>query len=422
MTTIVPRRALATARRRASFSRVLVVNGPRQSGKSVLLRLLHDELGGSLTSFDDVPYLRVARNDPAGFLRESARPAFVDEVQRAGNPFILAVKAAVDQTDRPGQFVLAGSTRFLLEPRLSESLAGRALFVDLWPFSQGEVEQTASEDLPSIAFVGPDAVRSLDIVGESRHQTFARVCRGGMPLGIALSDRDRREFLLAYARTLTSRDVTEMGRIPSSVDLPSVLRALAGRSSGEHNLAELARTFGTSPEVMARMLRLLESVFVHFRLPAWSRNLTAKAVRKPKLHLTDSGLAAALCGVDASALSRPESPQSGALLETFVASEIARQLTWSDTEATMFHWRDRDGAEVDVVLERPSGEIVGIEVKAGVDVNRSDTAGLRTLRDRLGPKFVTGLLLHCGDRVQWLEDRIVALPIAALWTAGASTS
>ena len=119
VTTIVPRRALATARRRASFSRVLVVNGPRQSGKSVLLRLLHDELGGSLTSFDDVPYLRVARNDPAGFLRESARPAFVDEVQRAGNPFILAVKAAVDQTDRPGQFVLAGSTRFLLEPRLS---------------------------------------------------------------------------------------------------------------------------------------------------------------------------------------------------------------------------------------------------------------------------------------------------------------
>ena len=256
---VVPRRALETARRRLLFSRVVVVNGPRQAGKTVLLRLLRDELGGDLYSLDDARSLRPARRDPAGFVRESTRPTFVDEVQRAGDPLLLAIKSAVDESSTPSQFVLAGSTRFLFEPRLSESLAGRAVFIDLWPFSQGEIEQTVLEDFASLAFRGPDALIGLAVRAESRMDTFERVCRGGMPTAVGLSARDRRDFLRAYARTLSSRDVSEMGRIPGSVDLLSVMRAIAGRSAGEHNVAEVARHFGASAHRMTRLLGLLES-------------------------------------------------------------------------------------------------------------------------------------------------------------------
>lgn len=418
-TELFARRSLGVAQRRARFSRVVIVNGPRQSGKTVLLRMLHGATGGSWSSLDDANALLAARRDSGGFVRESERPLFVDEVQRAGNPFILAVKAAVDLDDSPGQFYLAGSTRFLFEPRLSESLAGRALFVDLWPLSQGEIEGAADEDFVSRAFAGFEALLTPNSTGaqsESRRATMERVCRGGMPRAIRLEGRDRREFLGGYARTLASRDVTEIGRLPTSFNLATLMRVLAGRTSHELNTSEIARVIGASPDVTKRVVSMLETVYFHYLVPAWSRNLTAKAVRRPKLHITDSGLATALCGVDADALRQPENSASGAFLESFVVGEVARQLTWSDTEASLFHWRDRDGAEVDIVLERPNGDVVGIEVKASFDLHRGDAKGLRSLRDRLGPTFVAGIVLHCGDRPQRLDERIVALPISELWS------
>lgn len=399
---------------------MVVVNGARQSGKTVLLRLLHETTGGSWITLDDATSLLAARRDAGGFVRDTTRPLYVDEVQRAGEPFVLAVKAAVDIDGSPGQFYLAGSTRFLFEPRLSESLAGRALFVDLWPLSQGEIESTADEDFISRAFAGIDGLLEpgSDVgAHESRHATMDRVCRGGMPQAIRLAGRDRRDFLAGYARALASRDVAEIGRLPTSFDLPTLMRVLAARTSGELNVSEVARVLGASPDVVTRVVTMLETVYFHHLVPAWSRNLTAKAVRRPKLHITDSGLATALCGLDADALRRPDSAVSGAFLESFVVGELARQSTWSTTEASIFHWRDRDGAEVDVLLERPNGDVVGIEVKASFDVGPGDTRGLRTLRDRLGATFVSGVVLHCGDRVRRLDDRIVAMPIAALWSA-----
>jgi uncharacterized protein len=410
------RRATAVAERRLGFSRVLIVNGPRQSGKTVLMGKLHQSLGGSWNSLDDAKTLLAARRDSGGFVRENARPLFVDEVQRGGDPLILAVKWAVDQNDQPGQFVLADSTRFLFEPRLSESLAGRAMFVDLWPLSQGEIQRTLSEDFPTVAFRGSTALMNVDVRGEIKMQTMERVCRGGMPQAVRLTGRNRREFLGAYARTLGSRDAAEIGRLPSAFDLPTLMRVLAGRTSSELNTSEISRVVGASPDVTKRVLTMLETIYFHYRVPAWSRNLTAKAVRSPKLHITDTGLAAALLGVDADMLRRPNAPLSGALLESFVVGELARQLTWSDTEASLYHWRDRDGTEVDLLLERPNGEIVGIEVKAAHDVNFADTKGLRALRDRLGDQFITGIVLHCGDRAHRIDDRIVALPINTLWS------
>jgi uncharacterized protein len=394
---------------------VVVVNGPRQAGKTSLLRLLQAELGGEYQSLDDATVLRAARSDPAGFVLESGRPTFIDEVQRGGDPLVLAVKSAVDRVPTPGQFILAGSTRFLFEPRLSESLAGRAVICDLWPFSQGEIEGRIGEDFVSRAFRGVRSLLELDIAGETRARTFERVCRGGLPEAVPLSGRNRRDFMNAYLRTLASRDIVELGRVPEAADLPRLLRVVAARTAQEWSSAAVSRSLGVTPPVVDRLLGMLENLFLFQRIPAWSSNLTAKAVRKPKLHMVDSGLAAVLLGVDADRLRQPTATMSGALLESFVVGELTRQLGWSDTDAGLFHWRDRDGAEVDVVIEQPNGEVLGIEVKAALDVDRADTKGLRILRDRLGDRFQVGIVLHFGDRPQFLEDGIVAVPINALW-------
>lgn len=164
-----------------------------------------------------------------------------------------------------------------------------------------------------------------------------------------------------------------------------------------------------------RFLSLLETLYLHHLVPAWSRNLTAEVAHRPKLHMVDSGLAAHLLGVDAANLARPAATHSGALLETFVAGELARQLSWSDTGARLHHFRDRSGIEVDLVLEQPNGLVVGIEVKAASSVSDDDFRGLRLLRDRLGDDFVCGVTLHCGDRADSFSDRLLALPISALW-------
>jgi uncharacterized protein len=375
---------------------------------------LHNQSGGSFLSLDDAPILRTARTDAGGFIRESQRPTFIDEVQRGGNPLVLAVKAAVDRDNTRGQFVLAGSTRFLFEPRLTESLAGRALFVDLWPFSQGEIEQS-HDDLVTVLFQGPDAVRSLQCVAESRLQTFQRVCRGGMPETLGLGERERTDLLRAYVRTIATRDAPEVGRLPRTVDLESVINLLAGRTAQEFNAASIGNALGLNADVVRRVTSMLETVYLTYQVPAWSRNLTAKAVRRPKIHMVDTGVAAIVCGTNAERLRRPEESFSGALLESFVAGELSRQLTWSDTDARLFHWRDRDGAEVDLVLETPSGEIACIEVKAALDVDTTDTRGLRKLRDLIGSQFAVGVVLHCGDEIRWLDDRILAAPISLLW-------
>jgi uncharacterized protein len=202
---VIPRRALALALRRLSAARVLVINGPRQSGKSAILGMLQRDLGGSYVSLDAKGNLRMARTDPAGFATAFDYPLLIDEVQRGGDPLVLAVKHEIDRVQDKGRFVLAGSTRFLTEPRISESLAGRVRFVDLWPLSQGEIDG-GSDSFVDRAFADPESLLGIRTEPLSRLEVFARVTRGGFPEAVlAASDADRRDFFADYARTVTTR-------------------------------------------------------------------------------------------------------------------------------------------------------------------------------------------------------------------------
>ena len=392
------------------------MGGPRQVGKSALLHALHDQLGGAYVTLDVAAQLRASRLDPAGFLAGAARPLFLDEFQRGGDPLLLALKVLLDEATGRGVLALAGSTRFLSEPRLSESLAGRVRFVDLWPLTQSEIDARGPGTFVDAVFAGPEAVMDLHPERTSRPEVFERVCRGGFPEAVLLTDhRDRQEFFEDWTRTTTGRDVREIAQIGTGVDLARLCELLAALTATIVNQVELARDLGVTPQSARRYLDLLGTVYLHHQVPAWSRNLTAKVSHRPKLHLIDSGLAAALVGVDPDHLARPVAPAAGPLLETFVVGELAAQLTWAETNARLYHWRDRSGAEVDAVLERKDGLVTAIEVKASALVDRGDARWLRTLRDRLGEQFACGVVLHCGEHSLRLDDRILAIPISALW-------
>lgn len=211
-----------------------------------------------------------------------------------------------------------------------------------------------------------------------------------------------------------ARSAPELVDLRNPLLLRQVLSSCAARTAQLANLADFANDLGANRVTVSTYVELLERVFLVHRLPAYSRNLTARLARHSKVHLVDSGLGAALCNLGDDALRR--SPMIGPLMETFVVGELRKQLGWSETLAEMFHFRDRDGHEVDVVLEALDGRVVAFEVKAGTSVSQQDTNGLRFLADRLGSAFVHGYVLYTGSASLRLgDDRFSAVPIAALW-------
>lgn len=418
---MIPRRATQLVRQGVGWARVVVVNGPRQSGKSTLLAQLAGDMDATLVTLDDRSALRAARTDPSGFIAGYTPPLYIDEVQRGGDGLVLAIKAAVDRDPTPGRFVVAGSSRFLTVPTLSESLAGRAHFVDLWPLSQGEHDGTA-DGLVDALFRASDDPRRLQPPSLNRRDYAERVCRGGFPGVIGLGSDPRRDWYLDYVRTIAEREIASLSRIRQPGTLPGLIRLLAARTAQELVVADLARDAGLKPDTTRAHVDLLATVYVHHLVPAWSRNLTAKQARRPKLHIVDSGLAARLQGYSPEILSDPTIAAFGPLLESFVVGELARQVTWSATRPVLHHLRDRGGLEVDIVLEAEDGRVVGIEVKAAVDVDDRDTRWLRRLRDAAGERFVHGIVLCCTDRPHPLGDRLTALPVSALWSTTAPST
>ncbi len=418
---LLPRHATIVALRRLADARAIVVNGPRQAGKSELLRMVHGVSGGSMLTLDEPQLLRSARVDPSGFLADKDRPLFIDEVQRGGNPLVLAIKVALDNSRDRGQIVLARSTRFLTEPRLSESLAGRIRFVDLWTLSQGEIERQKCEDFVDNVFLPAqefrDSIRTH--IGLTRRELFDRVCVGGFPESVTAGSKvSRREFFQDYVRTISQRDISEMGLLAQRMDLPKTLRLLAERTAGIVNRSKLADALGVSNDSISRYLPLIETVFLTLELPAYAASTAARTRRRPKLHVTDSGLVASLLGVNTDRLLDPNTSLSGPLLESFVVMEFVKQLTWSGEVASMSHYRDDKDREIDLVLEAPDGRVVAIEVKAAVDVDDRDFRHMAHLRDRLGDRFVNGVVVHCGNGHTTWGDRLTSVPVSALWHSG----
>jgi predicted AAA+ superfamily ATPase len=395
--------------------RVVIINGPRQSGKTTLLHQLNTTLHGTYVSLDTGPLRAAARADPAVFIAGGDRPLMIDEVQRGGDDLVLAIKAAVDVSPQRGQFVLAGSTRFLSTPSLSESLAGRAGILEVWPFAQQELTGADASFIEK-AFADPLALRDVPRSELDRAAYFDLISRGGYPEPSAMrSPLTRDEWYRAYVQSIIDTDIREMARIEAPGNLRRLLNLAAAATAQEFNIVKAASDLQLHRTTIGSYLGLLETAFLIRHLPPWSPNATARAVRRPKLHLTDTGLAAHLLGVDAEGLASRVSPSRGPLVESFIVNEIAKQATWAPFPVRLHHWRISQGPEVDLILERGNGQVVGLEAKATDAVSQDDFKGLIALRERLGDDFVHGFVLYTGPYSLSFGDRLSALPLSALW-------
>lgn len=390
----------------------MLVVGPRQVGKSTLVQqVIAARPGSTYLTLDDLTVQGAAQADPAGFIAGLTGTVAIDEIQRAPG-LLLAIKAAVDRDRRPGRFVLTGSTNVLALPTISDTLAGRIQVIRLRPLSQGELTGSR-EDFIDRAF-DPGAIFPAGPV--SRADIVDRIVAGGYPEAVGRRGERRAAWFESYLTTIVQRDVLDLSRIEDLAALPRLLTLLATRSAGLLNVADVSRSLGMPLSTVQRYLAILEAIMLVEPIPAWAANLGRRLIRAPKVGLVDSGLVAHLQGMTPKRL-LADPDRLGPLLESFVIEELRRQSTWMTAPPGLFHYRDGAGQEVDAVLEQRDGSIVGVEVKASATVVPADTRGLRALRSATDDRFVRGIVLYSGDAVVPLGDRLVALPLPALWSA-----
>jgi hypothetical protein len=407
---LYPRFAASTLAAALADAPVVLIHGPRQCGKTTLAQGLAASKGYAYFSFDDAVALGAATADPVGFVADLPERCILDEVQRAPGLF-TTIKAAVDRDRRPGRFLLTGSANVLFVPRLADSLAGRMEILRLHPLAQCELARRKPAFLDAL-FAGLFKARNYGRLGR---ELAERIVAGGYPAALARATPQRRAaWYRDYLETLVQRDVRDLARISSLDALPRLLALAAGQTARLINVSELAAPFQLSRPTIKDYVTLLARVFLLEELPPWHSNRLSRLIKTSKLHLGDTGVACALLGLDAASLWQDRGTL-GQLLETFVFQELRRQAGWRDDDVRFHHFRDKDGAEVDLVLERGGRELAGVEVKAAATVTESDFRGLRKLRDAAGKRFASGVVLYDGEASVSFGERLFAVPVRALW-------
>ncbi len=415
---LVARRAEATITEALADTRVVMVNGARQSGKSTLTGLVAARRPDMVVRLlDDPATLRAATDDPTGFVEHDGLMV-IDEIQLVPE-LLRPIKVAVDLDPTPGRFLLTGSSRILALRSLPDALPGRMEIVELWPFAQGEFT-VGPDRFVDAAFVHG---ARLDHHSDLRRRDYLdRIVAGGFPEAVRRAPRRRTAFFDSYLANLIDRDVLQLASIERHGQLLTLLALLAGRAGGLLVPATLAERSGIPRTTLVRYLELLTSVFLIKSVPAWAGSLpahpvTQRAIGTPKLAFVDTGVAAHLLGQDAHRLGEPGGA-AGPMMENFVLMELARQLSWSEQRGRLFHYRTKDQVEVDAVIETPDGRVIGIEVKAGATVRSEDLRGLRHLAELLGDRFVAGYVLYTGGQTLPFGEKLRAVPVDALWRLG----
>ena len=389
-------------------TKVVVLNGARQSGKSTLVQ--SSEIVGNrrYLTLDDAVTLNAARADPTGFIAGLKGAVTIDEVQRAPELF-LAIKAIVDRERTVGRFLLTGSANVLMLPGIADSLAGRIEILSLWPLSCRERAYNSVDNLA-------DALVTGDIIG-ARLQTLnfedmvTQVVSGGFPDAVARTQSSRRAVWFDnYVQTILQRDVRELANIEQLTEIPNLLQLLASRSASLLNFAEVSRSCGLPQSTLKRYFALLEMLFLVVRVPSWERNLAKRLIKTPKVFIPDTGLLCHLTGQSQASLFSKQN-FTGKVIETFVLGELLKHIAFSALGLTLWHYRTQNNIEVDFLIEDRKGRLTGIEVKASATVDIKDFKGLIHLRDTEAKKFSHGYVLYAGHEVIPFSDRLWALPL-----------
>lgn len=389
---------------------VVLVSGPRQAGKTTLVR----QFAGAARRFvtlDDETTLLAARHDPAGLVR-SLDSAVIDEIQRAPS-LILAIKKSIDEDRRPGRFLLTGSANLMMLPAVADSLAGRMESLALLPLARCEIQSGAGKWIDAI-FAGHLPATARPEVGDA---LVDKVLRGGYPEVVAReTPRRRMAWAKQYIDALIQRDVREIASIEKLDQLARLLRVLAQVAGQLSNFSQLGGQVGLDHKTVSKYLAVFEQMYLLRRIDAWSGNHLSRIVKTPKVQFIDSGLLSALVELTDVAATRDRA-LFGRVLESFVYAELLKQASWADRDYRLYYYRDKDQVEVDFVIENASGQIVGVEVKAAASVGESDLRGLKKLASLAGEQFVAGIVLYDGTETLPLGNRRWAVPISTLWSA-----
>lgn len=388
---------------------VVCLLGPRQVGKTTLAQRIDPER--AYLNLDDGTLLEAARQDPLGFVEGLPERVTLDEVQRAPE-LLLAIKSMVDRDRQPGRFLLTGSANLLLLPKAQDSLAGRMEVIYLHPLTEQEKRVSASTLLGALleGQLTPRMVADTTPLAP----TAEVLCQGGYPEPNRRAPHRARQWYRQYLQAIVQRDVRDIAAIQDEDGMLRLMELLAYRTACLLNVSNLSKELGMERATVAKYLGILERLFLIQQLPAWHRNHAKRLIKSPKLHLVDTGLAAALGRLGPEQW-LTEAERFGSLLESHVVEQLIAQASWVDQELRFSHYRDKDQVEVDLVIERGQ-ELWGVEVKRAASVQAKDAAGLARLADQAGKGFRGGMLLYTGRHCLKLQvPGCFAVPIGMLW-------
>jgi uncharacterized protein len=407
---LIERHARALVVDALSYSRVVLVLGARQVGKSTLAKqVVTSDHPAVVVTLDDQATRDAARLDPHGFIAGLRGSVLIDEVQLVPD-LVYAIKQTVDEDPTPGRFLLTGSANVLTAPRISESLAGRVRLIELWPLAQSEIHASTHNFVDRLFAGEPPQVSGAPIGREA----FAEiVARGGYPAVRTLSERQRGEWYRDYVQGIVQRDLRDIASVQKLVEMPILLRLLATSSAKLLDYRKLARDLQISDKTVSAYVELLRTVFLVQVVPAWRPGLRSRELHTPKLYITDTGLLAQQLGAGEQRIASDDQ-LTGHALETFCGMEILKHQSWAAQHSTLRHYRVHD-EEIDIVIEAQSGELATVEVKASASIGERDWRVMRKLRDDRPQLFKAGVVLYTGRQTIPLSDRIWAVPISGLW-------
>ena len=394
---------------------VTVLQGARQVGKSTLSAMISKDIVSKSVTLDSEEALVAAKENAYEFVTQFPEGLLIiDEIQRYPE-LLTAIKLSVDANRKPGRFLITGSANIMNLRDTNESLAGRAETITLEPFSIGEMNGI-KEDFVSL-LVNEDILSSLNNAEPYTRAQYARLIEnGGYPDAQDRQGRRREAFFTNYLSRVLDHDAGELSGLAHIERIKEIFTLIAGNPSHIYVRANVSRIVGIPESSMSGYIHLLEDLCLIHSLPAWGKNYYKRASSKPKIILSDTGLACSVNGITGDFIAQIENGNElGPLLEAFVLNEIKKQQTWSDIGFSAFHYRDKDGKEVDLVLELRGGKIIALEIKAASSFSAKDFAGMKVLRDVLGDRFHCGILLYTGTTVQPFGDKLFCAPISSIW-------
>ncbi|MDR2581415.1 MAG: ATP-binding protein [Fibromonadaceae bacterium] len=388
--------------------RIVILSGARQTGKTTLVQQI---VGKDMDyrTLDDTFLLTLAKEDPKGFVRNTvAKTMVIDEIQKAPN-LIPEIKILADRNNRNGQFLLTGSANLKTLPSVTESLAGRVKNIRLRPLTMSEI----SSAKPLFLEKAFNKNFPLKVEGFGKSEIMEIAFRGGFPEVIRLKKfTEQREWHKDYLITLLEHDLREIANIKRQNALKELLGVLASWSAKYMDAAAIGSSLSLNKLTLDSYINALVSLYLFEQVPPWLKTDYDRVGRRAKFYATDTGLMASILGWNKKdALLNHD--RAGKLIETFVFQEIAAQIDLEN--ASLYHYRDRENREIDFIIEREGGALLGIEVKAGHNVSKEDFKHLEWFSKNLAKDNFTGIVLYSGDRTIHFSKNMLAVPTAMLW-------